>query len=506
MSKVKCTINGQQVEVDAGSTIIEAFQKSGQDIAHYCWHPGLSVAGVCRMCMVQIEGNPRLQIACNTQVTEGMVVNNTAATVKEAVKWTLEFHLINHPLDCPICDQAGECGLQEYYMKHGKYDPGMGERKVKKRKVVSLGDKVVLDTERCILCSRCVRFTDEVTKTSELGIFNRGDHSEVGTHADRPLNNDYSVNVVDICPVGALTSKDFRFRQRVWFLKDFETVCNGCSTGCNVKVYYNENGLYRVKPVYNKDVNGFWMCDQGRDIYKFGNQEYRQLKGVKNQGGEALELAPGAAAQQAGSSLKQAIEKFGAKSVALVLTGQYTSEEYASIVRAFKGDLGVTGIYHWINNPEKMDKFDGLLKRGDENPNTFGLVRTLEENQIKNSWTELEAKVNSGEIKAVVIAGPEIQSVFPDFEDKVKFFSKVELNIWLTSGRSAALSRASYVIPMKSFVEKDGTFENHQGRKQKIKKGPVIVSQALTLSEAATLLSGKPMTVSASQVSFGGQP
>lgn len=504
MPKLKCTINGQPVEVEAGSTIIEAFQKTKEDIAHYCWHPGLSVAGVCRMCMVQIEGNPRPQIACNTQVTEGMVINNTSESIKEAVKWTLDFHLINHPLDCPICDQAGECGLQEYYMKHGKYDPEMGERKVKKRKVVSLGKTVVLDTERCILCSRCVRFTDEVTKTNELGIFNRGDRSEVGTHADRPLNNNYSVNVVDICPVGALTSKDFRFRQRVWFLKDVETVCNGCSTGCNVKVYYNENGTYRVKPVYNKDVNGFWMCDQGRDIYKFANQEVRQLKAQKNFNGEQTELSAGAAAQEAGQALKDVVAKSGAKSVAVVLTGQYTSEEYANIVKTFKNDMGVTGIYHWINNPQNMEKFDGLLKRGDENPNTFGLVRVLEENQVKNSWSDFEAKMSSGEIKAVVVAGPEIQTVYPDLEQKLSLFKKANLSIMLTSGRNEAFAGMSFVIPMKSFIEKDGTFENHQGTKQKIKRGPLFVSQALTMSEAAVLMSGKPFTIAASQAVLGG--
>lgn len=503
MATVKCTINGQPVEVEAGSTIVEAFQKSQQDIAHYCWHPGLSIAGVCRMCMVQIEGNPRPQIACNTQVTEGMVVNNTAAAVKDAVKWTLEFHLINHPLDCPICDQAGECGLQEYYMKHGQYNPEMGERKVKKRKVVSLGEKVVLDTERCILCSRCVRFTDEVTKTHELGIFNRGDHSEVGTHSDRPLNNDYSVNVVDICPVGALTSKDFRFRQRVWFLKDVETVCNGCSTGCNVKVYYNENGTYRVKPVYNKDVNGFWMCDQGRDVYKFSNHEFRQVKGLQKSQGQVQEVSAGAAAQEAGKALQATIAKAGAKSVALVLTGQYTSEEYANIVRTFKKDLGVSAIYHWMNNPQNTEKFDGLLKRGDENPNTFGLLRTFQENQIQSSWADLEAKLSSGEIKTIVVAGPEIQTVYPDLEQKMALFKKAELSILLTSGRNPAFDGFSFVVPMKSFIEKDGTFENFKGLKQKIKRGPVIVSQALTLSEAAVLLSGQPLTLATSQVAIG---
>lgn len=503
MPTLKCTINGKQLEVEQGTTIIEAFQKAGEEIAHYCWHPGLSVAGVCRMCMVQIEGQPRLQIACNTAVTDGMVVNNTANMVKEAVKWTLEFHLINHPLDCPICDQAGECGLQEYYMKYGKYDPDMGEHKVKKRKVVSLGDKVVLDTERCILCSRCVRFTDEVSKTYELGIFNRGDRSEVGTHEDRPLNNNYSLNVVDICPVGALTSKDFRFRQRVWFLKDFDTVCNGCSTGCNVKVHYNENGLYRVKPVYNKDVNGHWMCDVGRDIYKQSNHEFRQVQAVV--AGHAFEGAVGTAAQKAGQYLKDAISRHGAGSVALVLTGQYTTEEYAATVKSFKGDLGLSKIYHWVNNAKSFDDFDGLLLRGDRNPNTFGLVRILEENKLKNSWNDLENGIQKGEIKTVIVAGPENLPAYGDLAEKVKLFKQAGSVIWMTPVRHPDFDNLSYVVPMKSFVEKDGTFENFKGIKQKIRRGPIIVSQALTLSEAATLLAGKPMTLGTSlQPTVGG--
>ena len=272
---LKCKINGVEIEVKAGTSIIEAISQNNQSIAHYCWHPGLSVAGVCRLCMVEIEGNPRLQIACNTAVTEGMVVNNTSEKVKDAVKWGLDFHLINHPLDCPICDQAGECGLQDQYMAYGKYDPEMAEPKVKKHKVVDLGPRVVLDTERCILCSRCVRFTDEVSKSNELGIFNRGDRAEVGTFDGKPLNNNYSTNVVDICPVGALTSKDFRFRQRVWYLREHNTICTGCSTGCNTRAFYNKEGMFRIKPNYNKDVNGYWMCDVGRDVYKFVNKEAR---------------------------------------------------------------------------------------------------------------------------------------------------------------------------------------------------------------------------------------
>lgn len=500
MAMLKCTINGKSLEVPQGTTIIEAYKMAGLDIAHYCWHPALSIAGVCRMCMVKIEGNPRLQIACNTQVTEGMIVNNTDQAVKEAVEWTLKFHLINHPLDCPICDQAGECGLQEYYMKHGKYDSLMGSRKVKKRKVVSLGETVMLDSERCILCSRCVRFTEEVTKTNELGIFNRGDRSEVGTFEDRPLNNKYSVNVVDICPVGALTSKDFRFRQRVWFLKDVDTVCNGCSTGCNIKVYYNENGLYRVKPIVNKEVNGHWMCDEGRDIYKFANHEVRQTQSVTPFG----ELAPGAAAQKAGLVLKETVAEHGPNSVAVVFTAQYTTEEYETAIQTLKGELGVTRFYHWINNAKTFDEYDGLLIRGDKNPNTFGLIRLLEQHKIKSTWSDLESAISKSEIKLLVVVGPEIQSVYPDLKEKVELFKKAGKVVYLTSGKNEIFADFTFVIPMKSFIEKEGSFENHKGIKQKIRRGPVIVPSALTLKEAVTLIAGKPMTIEASMLSMHG--
>ena len=273
----KCIINNTPIEVPQGTSIISAFQMLNKDIAHYCWHPGLSVAGVCRLCMVEIEGMPKLQIACNIEVKEGMKISNQSEKVKEAVRWGLEFHLINHPLDCPICDQAGECELQEQYMKFGKYSPGMAERKVKKRKVIDLGSKVVLDSERCILCSRCVRFTDEVSHTHELGIFNRGDRSEIGIFKDKPLENNYSLNTVDICPVGALTAKDFRFKQRVWYLKTADSICTGCSTGCNIHLDYNEEGVFRVRPRYNEQVNKHWMCDEGRLVYQIPNKKDRLL-------------------------------------------------------------------------------------------------------------------------------------------------------------------------------------------------------------------------------------
>lgn len=489
----KCTINGKEVEVKEGSTIIQAMMDSGERIAHYCWHPGLSVAGVCRLCVVEIEGNPRVQIACNTAVTEGMKINNTSEKVQDTVKWGLDFHLINHPLDCPICDQAGECGLQDQYMEYGKYDPEMAEKKVKKHKVVDLGPTVVLDSERCILCSRCVRFTSEVSKTEELGIFNRGDRSEIGTHDGKPLDNKYSLNTVDICPVGALTSKDFRFRQRVWYLKDSESICPGCSTGCNIKVYYNKEGMFRVKPVHNEEVNGYWMCDDGRDAYKFVNKEARLLKAQKQVSGQWQQMAPGAAAKELSASLKGAGE-----SAALVLTAQYTVEEYEALVSTFVNEVKSKKIFFWINNKESFDTFDGLLIRGDKNPNTKGLLKVLDKHGISSTWNDLTAGLANGQIKTLVVAGPENQSVFPDLDKTIAELSKAPKLIWLQAGKSEALEALKgdvTLIPLKTFVEKDGTFINQKGLEQKFKKATTVVSEALTLTEAALLFGGKSLTI-----------
>jgi NADH-quinone oxidoreductase subunit G len=503
---ISCTINGKELEVKPGTTIIEAIKANEMDVAHYCWHPGLSVAGVCRLCMVQIEGNPRLQIACNTVVTEGMKINNTSEAVKDAVKWGLDFHLINHPLDCPICDQAGECGLQDQYMQYGKYDPEMAEPKVKKHKVVDLGPTVVLDSERCILCSRCVRFTDEVSKTHELGIFNRGDRAEIGTFNGKPLDNNYSLNTVDICPVGALTSKDFRFRQRVWYLKDHKTICTGCSTGCNVKVYYNKEGLFRVKPVENKEINSYWMCDEGRGVYKFVNKNVRLLDARVVRGGKEEWVLPTAAAKKVGEELRSAEIKGNPKSIALVLTGQHSVEEYEAIVGFVKNDLGSDQIFHWKNNPETFEKFDGLLNRGDKNPNTKGLVEVLEKNGIKTEWKQLVDGLASGSIKTVIVAGPENQAVFPEMAKNVKDLSKAAKLVWLTAGKNAeleALAGDVTLIPLKTYIERDGTYVNYAGIRQTVRKGVTIVPNALSLTEATNLMAGREAQPETAKVEVG---
>ena len=525
MSKklIKCEINDQTIEVPEGTSVIEAFKQLDQPIAHYCWHPGLSVAGVCRLCMVDIEGMPKLQIACNTEVKEGMKISNQSEKVTEAVKWGLEFHLINHPLDCPICDQAGECELQEQYMNFGQYSPNMSERKVKKRKVIDLGPQIVLDSERCILCSRCVRFTDEVSKTHELGIFNRGDKSEIGSFKDKPLDNNYSVNTVDICPVGALTSKEFRFRQRVWYLKTADSVCVGCSTGCNIQVDYNEEGLFRVRPRYNKEINGYWMCDKGREVYRLPNKKGRLLevqvsshhsheaRHSRANGDPASDNRVPASAGMTdcyeSDSLSSAktlqkirklflVDKKENTSNVLILTAQYTNEEYESLVSFFLGHLGTEkDIFYWKNNPESFNDFDDLLLRGDKNPNTKGLLKILESKKALNDWEDLESHLSTGKVNTLWVAGPENQKVYPQLEDKIKSFESHCKNIiwWTAHPLPVSDLQNTWQIPSKTFFEKAGTIINFSGIKQKLKAVEVLVPNALSLSESVTLLKGEEL-------------
>jgi NADH-quinone oxidoreductase subunit G len=478
----KITINGKTLEVTQGTSIIQAAQEANIPIAHYCWHDALSIAGACRMCMVEVEKNPKLQIACNTQCADGMVVHTETERVKESVKWALDFHLINHPLDCPICDQAGECKLQDYYMSYGLYTPEMNKHKMKKDKVVSLGERVLLDQERCILCSRCVRFTSEISKTNELGIFNRGDRSVVGTFENRPMNNNYSVNTVDICPVGALTSKDFRFKQRVWFLRDFDTICTGCSTGCNVTVSYNQNGVFRMRPKLNKEVNGHWMCDEGREVYKHTNKEFRLEQVVERNdelGGAPVAGKPMALAlQEISQKLKENLSK-NTDSVAVILTAQYTVEELDSLLSVLT-KLKVKNFFYWKNNEETFDSFDGLLLRGDKNPNTQGLLKLMAKYNIKGTLKDFE----KGSFKMSLVVAPENQ-VYYDMKKNMEILKKGGDVVCLTSCKNENFNGFKWQIPMKSFVEKSGTMVNFKGIEQKIKVGLTICKEAVTLVEVA---------------------
>ncbi|MDH3252774.1 MAG: 2Fe-2S iron-sulfur cluster-binding protein, partial [Ignavibacteria bacterium] len=273
---VKITIDGKELEVDNTRTIIQAARENGIEIPHFCWHPKLSASGNCRMCLVEVEKLPKLVIACMTQVANGMVVHTANPKVINAREAVMEFLLINHPLDCPICDEAGECKLQDYAYEHSVGYSRFDENKVHKPKRVELGPHVLLDTERCIMCSRCVRFCDEIAGKPQLTFTQRGTHVELTTFPGEQLDNPYSMNVIDICPVGALTSREFRFKARVWEMSSTETVCPGCARGCNMYSWVRNNEILRQTPRYNPEVNDYWMCDVGRlETFKHVNLESR---------------------------------------------------------------------------------------------------------------------------------------------------------------------------------------------------------------------------------------
>lgn len=464
---VTLTINEKEITVPKGTTVIQATDMMNVEVPRFCYHPGLSVAGVCRFCMVKIEGMPKLQIGCNTVCTDGMKVTTQSDDVKEAQKWALEYHLINHPLDCPICDQAGECGLQNYYMKVGKYTSQMDEKKVLKPKALDVGKNLVLDTERCILCSRCVRFEDEITKTSSLGIFNRGDHSVIGTFSNKKIDHNYSYNLVDICPVGAFTAKDFRFKCRVWFLSETKTVCPGCSTGCNVTLYQNkkQRQYYRLKPRENKNVNGHWMCDYGRTMYEHLNAENRFSTATEN----GTELPWSSVAKNISEKIKNA-HAAGLDKIALVLSPQYTNEEYEVIINALKKDgKFFPKVYIWRSRNEKMEDFDGLLLRGDHNSNTVGLNQVLAKHDLHSEILKGDCDpIKNHNPALTLIFGPEIESSYAYFHEDIKKFKELKNVIYFGAGKTESTRHFSMCIPTQVFSEKTGSFTNFNGIEQKL--------------------------------------
>ncbi|MFZ9518963.1 MAG: 2Fe-2S iron-sulfur cluster-binding protein [Silvanigrellaceae bacterium] len=478
-NQITLSINNQSVTVPAGSTIMEAAQKAGVAVPHFCWHPGLSIAGVCRFCMVKVEGMPKLQIACNTPASEGMKVDTVSDEVKDTHKWALEFHLINHPLDCPICDQAGECELQNYYMKVGKYQSQMEDQKVLKPKALDVGDTLVLDTERCILCSRCVRFEDEVTKTSTLGIFNRGDQATIGTYGDRKIKHNYSYNLADICPVGAFTAKDFRFKCRVWFLKETKTICPGCSTGCNVNLFQNGNQreYYRLKPRHNSDVNGHWMCDKGRLMYEHLNASSRLAAPVLS--GQNVTSA---AAMQA---LADASKGVSADKVAVVLTAQYTNEEYAAVAAGVKSLFkGSAKIYVWRDESEKAEDFDGILYRGDHNPNTRGMNDVLKEQGLAPTILKGDfAALALAAPELTLVFGPEVESAYPNLKGALGRFGELKKVAYFGNSLNDAAKKFWLRMPVKTFAEKNGTFVNFNGVAQKLKANAPVFPAVKAVDE-----------------------
>ena len=478
----KLTVNGKEIEVPAGTNLIEAARVAGIEVPHYCYHPGLSIAGQCRLCMVDIDKVPRPQIACNTQVAEGMVVETETPRVKDARRSMMEFHLINHPLDCPVCDQAGECFLQIYYMKHGLYDPRMTDEKVHKPKAVPLGPHVILDAERCILCSRCVRFCDEVTGTGELGIFQRGDHSEIGLFPGGALENAYSGNVIDICPVGALTDRDFRFQVRVWYLQTTKSLCNGCARGCNVEIHTNRERTHhnqgkrvaRLKPRYNAEVNQWWICDAGRYGFRWIDDDGRLTSPSVKADGRLVETTW----EDALGVLAEALDRYRPEEIGVLASPQMSNEDLWAL-RRLLDSLGVAN-RDFAVPPREPGEDDKLLIRADKNPNTRGaallglgpsvggldaggILDAAAQKKVKLLWVLHHDLVGSGFAASRVTAA----------------LGGAELLVFQGTNASLTSARAGLVLPSAAYAEYDGTFTNFQGRVQRFRTAIAPLGEAL---------------------------
>jgi NADH-quinone oxidoreductase subunit G len=474
----KLSIDGKEVDVPPGTNLIEAARRLGIEIPHYCYHPGLSIAGQCRLCMVDIEKTPRPTIACNTQAADGMVVHTQSDRVKETRRAVMEFHLINHPLDCPVCDQAGECWLQIYYMEHGLYEPRMKDEKVHKPKAVPLGPHVILDAERCILCSRCVRFCDEVTRTGELGIFNRGDHSEIGLFPGLDLENKYSGNVVDICPVGALTDRNFRFQVRVWYLDTARSICPGCARGCNIEVHVNRrrphhaegHRVARLKPRFNADVNRWWMCDDGRYGFAFVDRPDRLMTPTRRQGPSPVPMSwDDALAAVAGALTRQPAERIG------VLASPKMSNEDLFALRRLVDKLGIRHVAFRVPPAQAGDQ-DDLLIRADKNPNTRG----AELMGLDGDAAAVLSAAHAGKLGTVLIFHHDLVRSGWATPQVHEALARVDTLIFAGTNGNATSALAHYVLPSATWVEREGTFTNFEGRVQRFRLAvePVNESRA----------------------------
>jgi NADH-quinone oxidoreductase subunit G len=465
-------IDGREVTVEKGRTIIQVCEQLGIEVPRYCYHPGLRIVGSCRMCLVQVEKMPKLQVACSTPVQDGMVVWTNTEEVQQARRSVLEFLLLNHPLDCPVCDRSGECELQNFYFKHALHSSRLRENKMKRRKAYPIGPHVILDQERCVLCSRCVRFTKEVTKTGELGIFNKGTWSEINIFPGKELNNNYSGNVVDICPVGALLDRDFRYQMSVWFLKEGLSICPGCSNGCNIRIHYALDRPYkaqgrrvmRLKPRYNENVNRWWMCDEGRYNYRWIDLDRIEEPALHSQQGmQPVEWNTiiGSIAEK----IRKTIDQHGPGSVGVVASPRMTNEELFLARKIFYEKLNIP-LLHFAAPPAPNAAEDDFLLKKDKNPNSRGAELILSEQQGMPVEAIVE-RAREGKLRLIYVFHANLVEAFG--MDRVReAMNMVDTVIYQGSNNNEFLQFTSFVLAEATYAEKDGTFTNFQGRVQRI--------------------------------------
>lgn len=477
---ISLTIDGKAVTVKEGTTILEAAKLLQIEIPHLCYHPSLSIAGNCRVCTVEVEGINNPVISCKEIAKEGMVVKTDSDLAKNARKSALEFLLINHPLDCPICDCSGECLLQDYYFKYSKQPSRFSEDKITKTKRIDAGEKVFLDAERCISCTKCIRFCEEIIGKHEIGIVDRGGTQQI--HANKTLNNDYSLCTVDICPVGALTSKDFRFKKRVWFLKEHPSICTGCSTGCNIWIDHEDGVPYRIRPRTNLNVNNEWMCDYGRATYKKLIDENRVLAPfiLENDNQKSISW------NDAMHSLASKLSDFIGGNIAGIAASEITIEEAASFKCLLKEAIDTEHIF--ISEIDFDESFaDNILKNRNKNANSKGVklffLNKLTDNDKFDAYIIL-GNISESDMKIIRGANPKLV---------VLISSQFKTNF------------SEFNLPRLYAEEQQGTMINEKGILQKTSSGYPARGNLKTgwqICEEISQALDKPMSITTSHDAF----
>lgn len=489
--KVNVQINGKWYRFPKGTRIADACNSVGVHVPCFCYHPKLSVAGSCRMCLVEqgmpprlapgavpaynedgylpIQWMPRAVIACANTVAENMGIRTDGTLCREARRGVLEFLLTNHPLDCPICDQAGECKLQEYTSDYGPGSHRFTEAKTKKGKNLSIGPRVNLDQERCVLCRRCVRFMKEIVGEEVLGVVGRGAHNAIACYPGTELTSNYSMNVVDICPVGAMTSKDFRFKMRVWFLKSTPTLDVNDGTGTNINLWSREQQIYRITPRRNDEVNSCWMADDHRLNYKYINAPERLLHPLMrtDKGAEQRPSTWDATLNVVAEQLK----KCSPKETAIIASARMTNEELY-VARAITDQLGVTK----MDIVPRIQESDGMLISADRNPNTNGAELIL--GKSGRGLADIVKNIQKGTTRFLIVLGEDATA--PEIGLSEDDLAKLDYLLVLSHSANATTRAADVVLPGVTFAEKYGTMINVTGRIQRLNKAIEPLGEART--------------------------
>ncbi|MCS7047402.1 MAG: 2Fe-2S iron-sulfur cluster-binding protein [Gemmataceae bacterium] len=473
-------INDRPIDIGADRlNLIQAAARAGVPIPHYCWHPALSVVASCRMCLVEVgekkaDGTvamqPRVVPACQTPAKDGTVVLTNSPKARQAQQQTLEGLLLNHPLDCPVCDKAGECLLQDFSFRYGRATSRMIDDKNHPPNKDYIGEHITLFADRCIMCSRCVRFTREISGTAELQVIHRGHHCEIDIFPGEPLNNKLAGNVVDLCPVGALCSKDFLYKQRVWFLKTQPSVCPGCSTGCSIFIDANKDIVYRLRPRENPQAQGWFMCDEGRFDYAYVNDGQRWGEPrFEGQPTEWSKLLPALRNDLAAAAKERP------QAVAAVLSPMLTCEEAYLLAKFIKGLAPTTRLYlGWVPRRGDDEHFPQDRRgrpvppilftiRAEKVPNRRGVEEVLRHFAAEVlGFDALVAAAAAGEIQAVYLTGGYSPRLGPWLSDEqLAALQKIPLRIVQDLFPSALMASARYALPAATFAEKEGCFVNH---------------------------------------------